>query len=316
MTGEMSDREHDLLMHVLTEVDGIGRKTASGIITLREEFQDFEELETEDLRTVSNMNEEKAVGVYNALQDIDFTKDIAILETEIILYEFLDNAYKKLREITLEDLDINALLVKALGFTTAEEVIEFVLYQRINRSTVTSWGMRVEDIVISAGAEEIPQKENVVVGGKRFDMRKDRGGKTYYIQLKSGPNTMNVGMVDSLNQMITRIEDEHEDAVGMLGMTYGKKNQISSQIRGNLIDFENKAIIGEEFWEFVSGNENHFAELIILLNRLSTQFADRYEQRYFDLVEEKQESLRVTWREKYGSLGSEGLEQFLDEYTD
>ncbi|MCK8828408.1 hypothetical protein MWH25_11790 [Natroniella acetigena] len=63
-------------------------------------------------------------------------------------------------------------MIRALKFEQAEEVILFYLYQRITRSIVTSWGMTVENIAKSCGAEDVPAKENVSYKGKRFDIKK------------------------------------------------------------------------------------------------------------------------------------------------
>lgn len=68
-------------------------------------------------------------------------------------------------------------------------------------------------------------------------MKIEKNEKKHYVQLKSGSNTMNVGMVDSINNMIDEIEKKNSNAVGMLGMAYGKE----SQIKGNLNDFNKKA---------------------------------------------------------------------------
>ncbi len=311
----MSDQEHEYLMAVLTEIDGIGKKTATDIISLRDSFAAFESVGTERLTAVSHINESKAKRIVQRLQRVDFEKDISILEIERVLRKFLDRQYELLNNITLDELDINVLLVKALGFTTVEEVIEFYLYQRITRSATTAWGTEVEKIVLAAGTETIPPHENVSVGGKKFDMKKETDETTYYIQLKSGPNTMNVGMVNSLNEMIATIEQKHTDATGMLGMTYGTERQISNQIKGNLNQFEQKARIGAEFWEFISEEEGYFRELIAVIDTISEQFETRYDRSYFDLAEKKEQELQAEWKEKYGATGSEGLTAFIETYT-
>ncbi|MDY7082301.1 MAG: TdeIII family type II restriction endonuclease, partial [Halobacteria archaeon] len=139
---------------------------------------------------------------------------------------------------------------------------------------------------------------------------------TYYIQLKSGPNTMNIGMVDSLNKMIEEIENKHSNAVGMLGMTYGDESQVSSQIRANLNEFDNKALIGSEFWEFLTGQEDYYSNLIALINGLSKEYEERYDDDYLDLVENKKDKLVEEWEDKYGATGKEGLDIFVQEFTE
>ncbi len=316
MGEEISDLEYGFLDSLLQEIDGVGKATAARIITRKEEFGEFGEVSAGDLVEVNGITEEKSERVVEKLREVDFTKEVETVYTEKIIKDFLDSQYEKLRSLGLEDLDINVLLIKALGFTTAEEAIEFYVYQRITRSSVTEWGQSaVEDICFVSGAEEIPADENVSVSGKRFDMKKEKGSETYYIQLKSGPNTMNVGMVNSLNEMVARIEEKHEDAVGMLGMTYGTKSQVSSQIRDNLDSFDERSLIGEDFWEFLTGDEEYYGSLIRLIDGLSTEYEDEYRQTYLELVETQTERLEEEWEERYGSLGREGLDRFVEEYT-
>jgi len=72
--------------------------------------------------------------------------------------------------------------------------------------------MTVEKICKVAGAEEIPEKEQIDMTGKSFDLKKEVKSKTYYIQVKSGSNTMNVGMVNSLNDAIESVEEKKKKA--------------------------------------------------------------------------------------------------------
>lgn len=312
----MKDIEFDYLMEILLEIEGIGKQTASRIINLKEDFSEFNQISSAELDKIKFLSSEKKERVLERIRAIDFSQPIEVLYTQKVLMDFLDTQFEHLKNLKLDDLEINVLLVKALGFTTAEETVEFYLYQRITRGAVTSWGQKaLEDLCIVAGAEKIPNEENVEVSGKRFDLKKRLDGTNYFIQLKSGPNTMNIGMVDSLNEMIKKIEEKDSEAFGILGMTYGTKSQISSQIRGKLIDFERRAFIGKDFWKLLSGNEHYYSELIKLIDRLSEQFKDRYKMSFLALVKEKKSQLIAQWKEKYGDIGEEGLTKFVAHFT-
>ena len=313
----MTDLEFEYLMEVLTDFKGIGRSRASKIINLKDSFLDFNRLTKLDKNQIYSIAGESADGILKALSNIDFDEPARLLSIKKIFKNFLIHQYQLVNELTLEGLSINALLVKALGFTTAEETIEFYVLQRITRSAVTSWGAGpLEQLCLLFGAEKIPAGDNVEVSGKRFDFRKNKEGINYYIQLKSGPNTMNVGMVDSLNSMITKIEEKHPNATGMLGMTYGKNEQISSQIRGGLENFNEKAIIGKEFWDWISDEDDTFIELIQVMDDLSIEYQDIFDKTYLESVKEAQNRLLNEWEIKYGAIGEEGLINFIRVYTD
>lgn len=173
----------------------------------------------------------------------------------------------------------------------------------------------MEDLCVIAGATKIPEDENVSVSGKRFDIKKEKDDKKLYIQVKSGPNTMNVGMIASLNDMIKKIEGKDDKAFGILGMTYGTKSQISPQIRDKLENFENKAFIGKEFWELLSGQNNYYTELIRLIDNLSRKFSEKHATTFMKLVEVRKMELVEEWNNEYGAMGEEGLSKFLERPT-
>lgn len=313
----ISDIEFDFLSSKIREIDGIGKAKASNIINLRHDFEGFSDITENEIVDNTNLKADTVDKIVSKLDFIDFSKDIRILWTEKIISDFLEKQYENLEDLDLDALDINVLLVKALDFNNVEEAVEFYVYQRVTRSVVTSWGSGpLENLVIVSGAEQIPSQENVDVQGKAFDMRKQKGDKTYYIQLKSGPNTMNVSMVDSLNNMIENIEDKHPEAVGILGMTYGKDSQVSSQIRGNLNDFDNKALIGKEFWEFLTENENYYYDLISQIDNISNKSTDTFSKPFLEAVEDKIEQICGEWEETYGARGEEGMKNFIKTYTE
>lgn len=314
---EISELEYDFLMDVLCEIDKIGKVTAARIITSQDTFSDFSKLDGVDLSRVKIKKVEKRREILDTLAQYDFSEPVKVLYTKKIVEGFLRSQYKKVQNLTLDNLYINVLLIKALGFTTAEETVEFYLYQRITRSAVTSWGQSaVESIARIAGAEKIPDTENVSVAGKKFDLKKVTDDLTYYIQVKSGPNTMNVGMVASLNDMIEKIEEKHPDSLGVLGMTYGDKEHISTQIKDNLSGFANRAFIGEEFWALLSGESKYYENLINLIDNLSQQYGQEFQTAFLDLVREKKTDLIQSWERKYGAIGEEGLAAFISQYLD
>jgi hypothetical protein len=126
---------------------------------------------------------------------------------------------------------------------------------------------------------------------------------------------MNIGMVDSLNKMIKKIEQQNPNSVGMLGMTYGDRSQVSSQITGNLNNFDEKSAIGSEFWKFLTEQEDYFSELISIISGLSEEYEDRYANDYLDLVEKKKQELINQWKQQYGTDTDGTLDDFIQEYT-
>lgn len=117
------------------------------------------------------------------------------------------------------------------------------------------------------------------------------------MQVKSGPNTMNVDMVNSLNEVIEEYKTREPDATFLLGMTYGTKGRISAQIRGNLHNFDDSVLIGRELWDFVSEEVNFHKEIFTILDQSSKNitaktFSDHLKDQLVVLVDE--------WKAKFG----------------
>jgi len=101
----------------------------------------------------------------------------------------------------------------------------------------------------------------------------------------------------------------------MLGMTYGNESQVSSQIKGNLDSFDDKALIGDDFWSFLTGQEDYFSQLISIITGLSDEYEERHDNDYLELVENKKSELIGEWKRQHGADGHRPLEDFVSEYT-
>jgi hypothetical protein len=227
---------------------------------------------------------------------LDFS-DIRSAWIYLIGKNFLLAQMQTLQSITLSNLDINPFLMKVLNFKTPKDVLEFNLYQAVTRSIVTSWGSTVEVLLFRCGAEKFIEKNKGARAGRRPDLEKSIDGRKYYVQVKSGPNTMNVDMVNSLNEVIEEYKTREPDATFLLGMTYGTKGRISAQIRGNLHNFDDSVLIGRELWDFVSEEVNFHKEIFTILDQSSKNitaktFSDHLKDQLVVLVDE--------WKAKFG----------------
>ncbi|MFW5891022.1 MAG: TdeIII family type II restriction endonuclease [bacterium] len=312
---QITNGEYDYLESQFRKIEGIGKAGAGKIISLVNQFEEVENITEDDIinnikRSSGNpyFKKEHRKQIINIINNIDFSKDITTLVVEEIIADFIRKTFEKIMELELDILDINPFLVRALKFDEAEEVILFYLYQRITRSIVTSWGMTVENIALATGATKVPQKENVVDNGKKFDVKKIKDGKKYYIQIKTGPNTMNVGMVESLNTMIRKVEERDENSVGLLGMTFGTQKQLSSQISGNLTKVKEHSLIGSEFWDFISEKNGFTEELLDIIDDAAKIYQEKAGgKKLSDIIDEKYELLLNEWEEKYKGKGKDSI---------
>lgn len=149
--------------------------------------------------------------------------------------------YEALEEMRFEDLDFNPFLLKLMNLQTADEIAEFMISQRVERSLFTTYGHRIQKIakVIS----------NTPKGAGSSEIVKEKDGKKSHIHLKAGPNTVNKGISDEVNEFLTRSRASDPEAKIFLGMTYGKRGRVNSIIqRYSHVSW----LMGREFWEYIS----------------------------------------------------------------
>ena len=220
--------------------------------------------------------------------------------------EFLKLQIEMVSSLGFRDFDINPLLAKALNLDTPRKVVSFNVYQTITRSVVTSWGYAVQQMAKRIGSCYDNDYEGST--GTNFDLIKNIAGYDYYIQIKSGPNDMNVGMVKSLNKEIKELERKKVGSKAILGMTYGTRSRISTQITGNLLGGPDKMKIGSELWDFLSETDNFHKNLFKLLDGSSKGLLN---SSFIDLIEAKVKELEGFWVKNYTD---KSVDEVLEKY--
>ena len=222
-------------------------------------------------------------------------------------------------------------------------LLKFVLYQNVTRSIVTSWGYFVEKLLVYSGA--LPESEfrgwesykeflhNPVFSkeeykkGYNIDMVKiSHDGQHWYyqwLQIKSGPNTMNVQMVKSLLKVfkelygsISQMKETGEFPKGvafkfLLGMTYGSKDSIDPKITKYFEEegYGDNLLSGKELWDTIGEYEGYYLDVFKIIDSVSKELLGDE----FDIVSEIDsiaESMLSEWKEKLSPLKTE--EEFWD----
>lgn len=299
--------EENLIAHLCQKVDKIGEKTAIAI----SEFYDNSLMRFYETNKLEDFTNSKGKLKLNSIQiaEIQNVIDLYIPDQAqsfgdiwiaVLLKDFVKNAINELKNTTLETLLINPFMVKAFGFDNPQEVITFYFYQKVTRSVVTSWGFTVEGLLLCSGAER-----SDLAG---FDLKVTRKDKNYHLQIKSSPNTMSVEQVRQLNTHIKNIKNILED-IPILGITYGKKSQINSQVREYLTNFENSVKIGEDLWDFIADEKGHCQQMLSLIDEITSKEPIKFSEE----LETKRLLLFNEWKEKFGE-GRESIEKVLKNY--
>jgi len=208
---------------------------------------------------------------------------------------YLDRRYRSIKGITLASLDLNPFLLglmgKPTGLEDAEGIVGWALQQRVERGTVTSFGMLIQNIakLFSSGT-----------GVEGADILKHKGGKTYYIQVKSGPNTMNKDIASEISRLLGGATRRDPGSISLLGMCYGRGDRVSAIIKKYA---NTDTLIGKEFWGFISGDPGTHREIFRIMQEVSDSHRVEGGKTYRELYEGKVRALSKEFRDAYGNSG-------------
>lgn len=207
------------------------------------------------------------------------------IKTELL--EIAKSRHKALKKINIDRLNLNPFLLRILNLDSPRKIAEFMINERIERSVVTSYGNRIQKI-----AKLIGGKGTGVEGGDIF-IEKD--GRRYYIQMKAGPNTPNKDLVNMINSLLRSATRRNSGSIALLGMTYGKKDNVSSIIRRySQIDWK----IGREFWEFI-GEQGISEEIYKLIDEINKEYKENG-MTFEELYDQKLDLLENEIKTRYG----------------
>lgn len=303
----MEYNEENLIAYLCKKVNKIGETTALAIADFYDgaikNFYDSKKLlQFKNSKGEVKLSKEQIAQIQNIIDEYLFDKSKSLngFWITVLIKDFVKNSISELKNTTIENLLINPFLVKAFGFDNHKEVVTFYFYQKITRSIVTSWGFTVEGLLLCSGAEKSE------LGG--FDMKVKKKNINYQFQIKSSPNTMSIEQVRQLNSHIQNIKDKIKN-IPMLGMTYGTRKQINSQIQTTLIGYPDSTLIGKKLWDFIA-DENGYCQKVLnwiddIMRNEPTKFSDE--------LELKKQLLIKDWEDKYG-IGRASIEKVLLNY--
>lgn len=180
-------------------------------------------------------------------------------EIQKLFSDFISNASVIIGELSaekmIEESAINPVLAKALGLKDFDSLARFYVYQRIGRSLVTSFGMKMENLV------------KLVVDGEKgewWDVVKKSDKVNYYISVKSGPRDMNKDQTVEFSRRAKEVMKEDRKAHPLIGMGYGKKAWpvITDTLKKQGLDPEHHAFVGRELYALLSGEKDFYKKLL------------------------------------------------------
>lgn len=193
---------------------------------------------------------------------------------KLLTRDFIQRQNSAISNLTLEGLNANPLLCKALKLNTPEEFVKFYAYSAISRSIVTSMGYLVQDLLLYSN-DCIFDGKNYKEGNKtKWDIVVERVNSVRsYIEVKSGPNDMDAAQIKHYAEEISEVERTGNRA--FIGITYGKKDNPSvtfDLLETYLENWRDKTLIGKELWDYISDNDSYHVVLMDTIQETAEAF--------------------------------------------
>lgn len=170
--------------------------------------------------------------------------------------------------VTVEKFNVNPFtwryLAKfAFGDISPESLAKALIYPRVlGTSIATSFGTMLQYFSVDVLKGYASTTQGIDI---EFDDAVD--GRHKYCQLKAGPNTINKDDVKTIEdhfkavKALARTNGLHvamDDCI--VGVLYGERKQLSTHYKN--IDEDYPVLVGQVFWEHLTGDKNFYYELI------------------------------------------------------
>lgn len=180
---------------------------------------------------------------------------------------------------TLKDLTLPQLLNKNLYFILtkniglASKLIERLLEVYLSPLEEKLFDDLLEELAIHIAEQTVNGRKSSTKG---IDLEFDRGGINYIVSIKSGPNWGNSSQYASLRrdfQTATKVLKQSKQVSNVqpvLGICYGKTKTTDNG--------QYQKITGQNFWFFLSNQENLYTEIIKPIGYEAKRHNQLYEQ--------------------------------------
>ena len=180
----------------------------------------------------------------------------------------------------------NPYLFRAKHILTAEQLIKSLVDAHISSNEETIFGDWLEALAIFINKKVYDGRKSGITG---IDLEFDLNGTRNIIAIKSGPNWGNNSQIAKVRmdfiaaKKALRTSNSGLHVVVVNGCCYGKDNMPD---KGDCFKY-----CGQRFWEFISGENNLFIEIIEPLGHKAKERNDEYINSYALMINKFTKSL-------------------------
>jgi hypothetical protein len=173
----------------------------------------------------------------------------------------------------------NPYLFRAKNIDTAESFIRNILDAHLSSQEEGVFGAFLEKLAIFICSKTYGGTKSSAEG---IDLEFEKSGIKYVVAIKSGPNWGNSGQIQ-------KMIDNFKKAKRILGTNSSLKNVVAIngccygiEIQTDKGDY--KKLCGKDFWEFISGNENLYIEIIEPLGHKAKEKNEEFLESYSQII--------------------------------
>lgn len=207
------------------------------------------------------------------MQPLNIEKLVGFVNDNIV--KFHEARHKSLEELDLRKLlKKNPYLLKAKDLESAPELIGGLMDAFLSSSEEKLFGDFLEDLAVYVAQQTTGGHKS---GAQGVDLEFIHNDVHYIISVKSGPNwgnsSQHARQADDLSTAVGRIKQSTRspNVESVLGICYGK-TRTTRHKSGYL------KVVGQNFWYFISENENLYTDIIEPIGYKAREYNEEYVQ--------------------------------------
>ncbi len=199
----------------------------------------------------------------------------------------------------------NPYLFKAKYVLTTEQIIKGLVNAHISSNEETIFGDWLEGLAIFVNDKVYSGRKSGITG---IDLEFDASKKRYLVAIKSGPNWGNSSQIIKMkNDFITakkalRTSNSQLNIVAVNGCCYGKDNNPD---KGGYFKY-----CGQQFWCFISGDNQLFAKIIEPIGYQAKERNDDFLTVYSQMINKFSKEFAEMFCNTNGEIDWDGLVRF------
>ncbi len=200
----------------------------------------------------------------------------------------------KLKEILARK---NPYLFRAKNQNTAQDLVKTILDAHLSSQEEGIFGSFLEELAIFICKKVYRGRKSSSEG---IDLEFSKSGINYIISIKSGPNWGN-------SRQIARMKDDFKRAKRILGTNVTSQKVIA--VNGCCYGKDDNPdkgdylkLCGQRFWEFISGNENLYVDIIEPLGHRAKEKNENFSEEYAKVINKFTHEFATEYCGKDGSI--------------